>query len=92
VAQWLRALASLPEDPGSVPSTHMAAHNSLQTPVAEDLTPSHGHVDRQNTNAHEISIVEIQKPYLTDQAGETTGGQEHWLFLQRLLVPFLPHT
>ena len=29
VAQQLRALASLPEDPGSVPSTHMAAHNCL---------------------------------------------------------------
>ena len=25
MAQWLRALAALPEDPGSVPSTHMTA-------------------------------------------------------------------
>ena len=30
MAQLLRTLAALPEDPGSTPSTHMAAHNSLQ--------------------------------------------------------------
>jgi len=29
MAQWLRALASLPKYPGSVPSTHTAAHNWL---------------------------------------------------------------
>lgn len=29
MAQWLKSLAVLPEDPGSIPSTHMAAHNSL---------------------------------------------------------------
>jgi hypothetical protein len=28
-AQWLRALAAFPEDPGSIPSAHMAAHNCL---------------------------------------------------------------
>ena len=28
-AQWLRALAALSEDPGSVPSTHMVANNHL---------------------------------------------------------------
>jgi hypothetical protein len=26
-AQQLRALAAFPEDPGSIPSTHMTAHN-----------------------------------------------------------------
>jgi hypothetical protein len=30
MAQCLRALAALPEDLGSIPSTHMAAHNCLQ--------------------------------------------------------------
>ena len=30
MAQWLRALDALPEDPGSIPSTHMAVHNCLQ--------------------------------------------------------------
>ena len=29
MSQWLRELASLPKDPGSIPSTHMAAHNHL---------------------------------------------------------------
>jgi hypothetical protein len=28
MAQWIRALAVPPEDPYSIPSTHMAAHNS----------------------------------------------------------------
>jgi hypothetical protein len=28
-AQWLRMLAPLPEDSGSIPSTDMAAHNCL---------------------------------------------------------------
>ncbi|CAO2645611.1 hypothetical protein LEMLEM_LOCUS27546 [Lemmus lemmus] len=30
MAQWLRALTALPKDPGSIPSTHMAAHNCLK--------------------------------------------------------------
>jgi hypothetical protein len=30
MAQRLRALAALPEDLGSIPNTHMAAHNSLE--------------------------------------------------------------
>ena len=29
MAQWLRALPALPEDLGSIPSTHVAAHNCL---------------------------------------------------------------
>lgn len=29
VAPWLRALAALPEDLGSVPGTHMVAHKHL---------------------------------------------------------------
>jgi len=30
MAQWIRALAVLPEDPSSIPSNHMVAHNSLK--------------------------------------------------------------
>jgi hypothetical protein len=30
MAQWLRALAALPEDLGSVPRTHVADHNHLE--------------------------------------------------------------
>ena len=29
MVQWLRALATLPEDPGSIPSTHTEAHGHL---------------------------------------------------------------
>lgn len=29
MAQWLSVLATLPEDPGSIPSTYMATHNCL---------------------------------------------------------------
>jgi hypothetical protein len=29
MAQWLRALASLPEDLGLIPSTHIRVHNHL---------------------------------------------------------------
>jgi hypothetical protein len=29
MAQWLRELAAILEDPGSIPSIHMAAHNGL---------------------------------------------------------------
>jgi hypothetical protein len=29
MAPWLRVLAALPEDPGSILSNHMAAHNCL---------------------------------------------------------------
>ena len=38
MAQWLRVLG-LVVDPGSVPSTHMEAHNHL-VPVPMDLMPS----------------------------------------------------
>jgi hypothetical protein len=38
IAQWLRALAALPEVLSSNPSSHMVAHNHLWC----DLTPSSG--------------------------------------------------
>lgn len=63
-ARWLRALRILPEDPGLVPSTHMAALNHL-TPVLGDLMPSsglqgncmhmvHRNTYRQNTDTHKL--------------------------------------
>jgi hypothetical protein len=40
MAQQLRALAALAEDPGLIPSNHMVARKS---PVSEDSTLSSGH-------------------------------------------------
>jgi hypothetical protein len=37
MAQWLKALAALPEAPSSIPSTHMAVHNLLLTPSMPSL-------------------------------------------------------
>lgn len=36
MAQWLRVLAILPEDPGSVPSTHVVAH-TFQEMTSDDF-------------------------------------------------------
>jgi hypothetical protein len=54
MALWLRALAALPEDPDSIPSSHMAVSVTL---VLEDLTPSqihmqakHQHTGHENKN------------------------------------------
>ena len=35
MTQWLRALIALVEDPGSIPITHMAAHNCLKIQLQE---------------------------------------------------------
>lgn len=43
MAQQLRTLPILPEDPDLILSTHMAAHNCSETPVPKDLTPSYRH-------------------------------------------------
>ena len=51
MAQQLRALTDLPGDPGLIPSTHIV-HNCL---LPQDLTLSHRHTCRQNTNARKIS-------------------------------------
>lgn len=45
-----KTLAALAEDPGVVPSIHMATHNCLSTTVPEDQMPSssfHGHQEHE---------------------------------------------
>ena len=61
MAQWLRALAALPKALSSIPSTHMAGHSCLLTPIPGDLTPSHTHTSRQNTNEHKLKINHEKK-------------------------------
>jgi hypothetical protein len=45
MAQWLQALAALPEVLSSIPSNHMVAHNYLQW----DLMPSSGVSEESNS-------------------------------------------
>lgn len=40
MAQKFKAIATLSEDPGSISSTHIAAHSHLQTPDPWNLMPS----------------------------------------------------
>jgi hypothetical protein len=56
----LRPLAVLPEDPGSVPSTHTAAHTACN-PVPSDLTSSHGNACSQNSSAHKNKSLKKTK-------------------------------
>jgi hypothetical protein len=47
--QWMGAWDALPGDLGSIPGTHVAAHN------LRDLTPSHRHACKQNINECKIN-------------------------------------
>lgn len=49
MAQWLTALAILPEDPHSIPRTHMAAHNCLSLQFQGYLAPSYRHTYREKS-------------------------------------------
>jgi hypothetical protein len=55
MAQQLRALAALPEDPGSIPNIHMATHTCLWLKF-QAIGPLHRHIRRQNTDAHKIKV------------------------------------
>jgi hypothetical protein len=52
-AQWLNALTALPEDTGSIRSTHMAAHNCLlsagsNTLIQTDMQAKHRCTENKN--------------------------------------------
>jgi hypothetical protein len=53
MAQQLGALVALPEDPGSIPSNHVAAHHYNSSSRRSDALTQ---TDRQNTNVHEVKI------------------------------------
>lgn len=61
-AQWLRDLPALPEDPGSVPGTHLAAHKLLgpedpmPLPVSAGTRHTRPHGAQTNTHNHRIEI------------------------------------
>jgi hypothetical protein len=60
MAQWLRALAALPEDSGLSPSTHVALHSHPKLQSQEDLVTEdtdyvytvHKHMCRKDTHTH----------------------------------------
>ena len=60
MAQWLNALAALPEDWSLILSTHKGAQNC---PCTAPPRSSHRHTHRQNTNAYDIKL--IKKIYST---------------------------
>lgn len=75
MAQWLRSLVALPEDPGWVPRPNMAANNWTLTPVPEDLMPTsgscelcmkmvHWHVRKKSTFNHETIEFDQKQPDL----------------------------
>lgn len=58
MAPWLRVLAVLLEDVGSIPSTHTAAHNSV-TPVSGS-TAHMVQTHMQAEHTHEIKIKKLK--------------------------------
>jgi hypothetical protein len=62
--QLLRALAALPKDLGSNPSSHMSAHNHLYvTPDPRDLTLSSGLRGHQAQKWFTDIYLEAKYPY-----------------------------
>ena len=67
MAHQLRALAALPEDPGSAPSTYMAAHNCYsssrgygtltQTYIHAGKTPMHIKVNKSLKKEREYLLL-----------------------------------
>jgi hypothetical protein len=53
MAQWLRIMTALPEDPGSSPSTH---NNGSSQQSVTSVSDTFTHTCRQNTNGHKIKI------------------------------------
>ena len=60
MVQWLRALPALPEDLGSIASTHMAAHTICRThpTFASDLC-TYTHTPYTHTNSEHISSTTV---------------------------------
>lgn len=55
ITQQVRARVALPEDLGSISSTHMATHNCLSLHF-QGICQIHRHTSRQNTNACKIKV------------------------------------
>lgn len=74
--QWLRGLAALTEDWGSVPNIHMVAYNACNSSSRDIISSSdlHRHqtcvqlsyiTGRQNISEHKISLKSLNFPSLS---------------------------
>jgi len=70
-AQWLTALAALPENPGSIPNTHKVAYNCLYHIC---VTQTYN-ICKQNTRTHKISILKFKKEWGETET-EKRGGEK----------------
>lgn len=61
MAQWSRTRVALPEDPGYIPSNHMAAHNYITCLTLEDLEFDTLYMQIQSTNVHKIKINKLKE-------------------------------
>ena len=66
MAQWLRALAVLPKDLGSITSTHMAAHNCQRLSyicfMCKGVLPAHTYVHHMHAWCPQKSDKSIKSP------------------------------
>lgn len=69
MAQPLRALAALPDDPGSISSTYVVAHNCL-TPVPGNPINTHG----KTTNAHFLKSTQFSVVAHVGRVGVVPGA------------------
>jgi len=76
MAQLLSALAALPEDPGSLPRTQVAA---CYCPVPGVSTPSHRYTCRQNTSVHKIKI--------NNKRNQVKHHTLHGFFINEISIP-----
>lgn len=56
MVQWVRALAVLAKDPGSIPSTHMEVHYLLST----STLVMYRCTNRQNTHTHKTIKINLK--------------------------------
>jgi hypothetical protein len=82
MAPWLRALSALPEDPGSVPRTHMAAYQLPVSPVPSSAFCGqwnfvvYKHACRQSTPLYRVKNTQFFKSerFFSESPSEALNG------------------
>ena len=73
MAQWLRTLAALPEDLGSIPRTHMTAHHPLELQSQGFLHPLPASSVTRSTHGTQ---TQAGKPHHIVKWGECQHGAQ----------------